>query len=167
MTPDRFAVRRFIRDDCGVTFTVSYALTVAIATLLVAGLVATAGFVLDEQRENAIREELDVVGNDIAITVMATDRMAVTSNATNVTVRRSLPRQAVTEPYTITLEDANDGPRLTLRTESPDVNVQVPFRSRTNITETNITGGPVNVVYIQSNVNKQSSGNLTIEEGRR
>lgn len=153
--------RRFIGDDRAVTFTVSYALTVAIATLLVTGLVATAGFVLQDQRRSAVREELDVVGNDLAITIMATDRLAVAANSTTVTVDRSLPPETVDGPYTITLEAVRRGAVLTLRSKSPGVTVHVPLRNRTHIANTSVTGGPVRVVY------RQSTDELTIEEGRR
>lgn len=152
---------RLVRDDRGVSFTVSYALTVAIATLLVAGVVASAGFVLQEQREEVVREELRVIGNDVSSVVMATDRLAMAGNSSNATVRRSLPARAINQPYTMRLAATSDGAVLTLRTDSPAVTVRVPLRNRTAIANESVTGGPVRVVY------RSSTGKLTIEEGDR
>lgn len=160
-TGGRDRERPLARDDRGVSFTVSYALTVAIATLLVAGVVATAGFVLQEQREETVREELRVVGNDLSAVVMATDRLAAAGNSSNVTVRRSLPARAINEPYTMTLTGTADGATLTLRTSSPAVTVTVQLRTRTPLGDASVTGGPVTVVF------RESTGELTIEEDDR
>lgn len=153
--------RRFRRAERGVSFTVSYALTIAIATILVSGVIATAGFIVAEQRESAIQDELQVVADDIAATVMAADRLAVAGNSSNLTVTRSYPEESVDQPYTVRIEGIGPGAVVTVSTQSPEVVARAPLRNRTAIANASVTGGTVRVVY------RSATDELTIEEGRR
>lgn len=150
---------RFRRAERGVSFTVSYALTLAIATLLVTGIIATAGYVLQSERERAIQEQSQVVADDVAASLMATDRLVQSGNNSNVTVVRSLPRRVVDEPYTVELRGAAAGAVVTVRTESPAVAAHVPLRNRTAVANETVTGGSLRIVY------RSGTGELTLQEG--
>lgn len=151
---------RFRRAERGVSFTVSYALTVAIATLLITGVIATAGYVLDAERERAIQEQSQVVADDVAASLVATDRLVHSGNESNVTVVRRLPRKVVDQPYVVELRGSADETVLTVRTESPSVTASVPLRNRTEVANASVTGGPVRIVY-----NRSGAGALTLAEG--
>lgn len=130
-------------DARGVTFTVSYVLTLGITVLLVAGVLITAGQVVQDQRELAIEDEATVVGDEVAASVMAADRLARDGSDAEVTVGVDLPRTLADRPYTIELTaDA-----IVVETTSPQVRVEVPLRSETEIRPETVAGGDLRVVY--------------------
>lgn len=138
-------------DIRGVTFTVSYVLTLGITVLLVAGVLITAGQVVQDQRELAIEDEATVVGDEVAASVMAADRLVREGNNGAVTIGVDLPRTLADRTYTITLtSDA-----VVVETTSPQVRLEVPLRSVTTIQSETVAGGDLRVVY--------ESGSVTIE----
>lgn len=146
--------------DRGVTSTVGYVLTVAIAVLLVSGVVLGVGQTVESQRDEVIRDEATVVAERTAAALMAADRLVQAGTEPTTTVRRSPPERLAGKPYTVTLQDdAGERASVIIRTRGSDVTVAVDLLVRTPIAETTITGGEFRLVY------DPSAGEMTLEGG--
>jgi hypothetical protein len=131
-----------------VSTTLGYVLMLAVASLLVVGLItAGSGFVSD-QREEVIRGELEVLGQQLASDIMAADRMVESgvSNPSGVRIRQQRPDDVTGVPYRITLVDGSD-PVLQLNTTQPSVAVTVELTTTTSLGQSSVNGGDVAVVY--------------------
>jgi len=91
-----------------------YVLTLAIATMLVGGLLVSAGGFIDDQRRNTAQSELRVVGQQISADVSAADRLARTDGADDTRVTRRIPSEVVGSAYTVEVAvgSSADGGRI-------------------------------------------------------
>lgn len=159
-------VRAFVRhgdahhSDRGVSFTVSYVLTVAIAVILVAGVLLAAGQVVNDRRTETIQGEATVVGDQTAAAVMSADRLGRSGNRSNVSMALRLPERLAGQPYTVALRSDGSDARVVVRTQSPSVAVSVPLTNRTRIENATVTGPDVRVVF-----NTTATERLTLEQG--
>lgn len=126
--------------DRGVSVAVNYTMTLMIATLLIGGLIAASGGLIERQTEGAIYEELDVVGQTLAANLMSADRLATVGHQDaavvdgfdvsdiDVEISTTLPDRVAGVSYSIhmNVSDEGDG-EITLHTESPAVEATVPF----------------------------------------
>lgn len=137
-------------EDRAVSTTLGYALTLGISTLLITGLVLTGGTYIENQREQAIRTELNVLGNQVASDVQSADRLVLASGGTgSVTVQRDLPKRVAGATYTLTVQNAGSDPHLKLESGDPEVTVQVDVVLMADLTlETSspLQGGSIEVV---------------------
>lgn len=158
---DRFGPALACRTERGISFTVSYVVTLAITTVLIAGVLIAAGGIVQDQRENAIQGEATVVADKTAAGVMAADRLVRQAGRANVTINLQLPQVLANKPYTVGLRTGDDGTAtaVVIRTQSPSVRVSVPLTTRTTAAATTVTGGEVRVVY------RADTGELTLKEG--
>lgn len=127
-----------------------YVLTLAIATMLVGGLLVSAGGFIDDQRRNTAQSELRVVGQQISADISAADRLARTDGADDTRVTRRIPSEVVGSAYTVEVVD--DGgptsPYLALRTTRPEVTVEVGIASKNPVAVgSSADGGRIVVVY--------------------
>lgn len=149
------------RGERGVSFTVSYVLTAAIAVVLISGLLLAVGQVVNDRRIDTIRGEATVVGDQTAAAVMSADRLGRNGNLSNVSITLQLPKRLANQPYTVTLGATASDAVITVSTKSPSVTVSVPLENRTRIENATVTGPDVRVVY-----NATTSGErLTIARG--
>lgn len=149
------------RGNRGVSFTVSYVLTVAIAVVLVAGVLFAAGQVVKDHRAETIQGEATVVGDQTAAAVMAADRLGRQGNRSNASMALRLPERLAGEPYTVALRANASDARVVVRTQSPSVAVSVPLANRTRIENATVTGPDVRVVFNTTATDEQ----LTLERG--
>lgn len=132
--------------DRGVSTILGYTLNLGVATLLVTGLLVSAGGYVENQQERAIRSELDVIGARTAGEIGAVDRLARSGPEAEISVTVSVPRRATGATYTIGVnESGND--RVVLETTNPDVSVSVPFRSELPVEAGSVNGGSFAVRY--------------------
>lgn len=143
----RRALRSGRRDDRGVSFTVSYVLSLSIAVLLVSGVILATGEVVRDQRASAIRSEATVVGDEVAASVMAADRLARLGDDSAVAMTVRLPERLADTPYTVSLDVDGSAKAVVVRTESPSIAVRVPLTSETPVDETTVAGGDVRIAY--------------------
>ncbi len=152
-----------MREERAVSVTVSYTLTLVIATLLIGGLLASTGGLIETQSELAVQEELDVIGNTLASNLESADRLvdvgAYDANTSEtfeesdieVGLDVTLPDRVAGTTYTIdvTVDSANDTSAVVLRSHSPEVEVTVPFVT-TYVSEEQETlrGGDVVIVAV-------------------
>lgn len=138
--------------------TLNYTIGIAIATVLVTGLLIAGGTFVSDQQEQATRSELRVIGQQMAASLEATDRLASTTDpGDTVNFSRDLPPTVAGSTYEIELVERED-PYLQLTTNEPDLNVTIEFANRTAVTGNAVDGG--NVVFTQ-----RDDGTITIQEG--
>jgi len=137
-------------SDRAVSTVLGYTLTLGISSLLIIGLlVATGGFASDH-RHQTIRDELQVLGQQLASDLSAADRLVRGGDDSEVEIRRQLPQKVTGLFYRITVDGS--GQTVTLSTENPDVSVEVPVVSETSLGDTTINGGPIVIVYDSGNM---------------
>lgn len=135
--------------DRGLSYTLNYVFGMAIAALLVSGLIVAGGTFVDERRTDVVRGELRVIGNHLAANIEQADRMVVASeNADTVSINRTFPERATGTTYSVELDPPND--RLVLSTTSLDVEVTVSLETETDLGQSTVNGGSVAVVYDSS-----------------
>ncbi|MFC4549507.1 MULTISPECIES: DUF7266 family protein [Halorussus] len=139
--------RRLATDERGVSTTLGYALSLTVATLLVGGLLIAGGGFVEDQRERTVRNELEVIGQQVSADVAAVDRLAQTVETGTVTVDRNLPERVTGKQYTIAVRADGADRYLVLSVDRPEVSVRVELTSETTVAETAVSGGDVRVVY--------------------
>lgn len=138
-------------DRRAVSTTLAYVLMLAVASLLVVGLItAGSGFVSD-QREEVIRGELRVIGEQLASDITGADRMVEAAEGPpgEVRILQQRPDDVTGVPYRITLESGPD-PTLVLNTTQPSVSVTIELTTTTSLAESTLSGGDLAVVYDDS-----------------
>lgn len=141
-------------DDRAVSATITYVLTVAITTVLVSGLIVTAGSVVEDQRRSALHDELGVVGERIAAEFTSADRLVQGGDDPAVRLQTDHPRRLVGERYTVELKTGSEPPctrSQCLVMNASDVTVTVPFTTRTAVRPGAVQGGRVVVRYDRTN----------------
>lgn len=139
--------RRFRADERSVSVTVNYALNLMVAALLVGGVLAATGGMVEDRRESAVRSELSVVGERLATDLNAADRLAVVgSDDPAVAVSVSLPERLAATRYDVTVETSPTA-RLVLQSRDPEVTVIVGFHHETPVdAPTTVRGGDLRIV---------------------
>lgn len=140
--------------DRGVSVMVNYVLGLAILTLLISGLLIATGDVIGDRREAIVRGELEVVGERVSAGLATADRLS-RSGAEQVSLDVSAPRRVAGTAYTIEIDAARQV--VVLETSDPAVTVDVTFRNRTAVETTNVTGGDVEIVLSDGNLEVRSS----------
>lgn len=138
-----------------VSVTVNYALGLAVATLLMSGLLFAAGNVLDTRQEVAIRAELDVVGQRLGTGLMTADRLAQ-AGGDEVRVEVTMPDRVAGTGYDIQVNASASGSYLLLESHDPTTSANVTFVNRTAVESITLTGGDVRIVLA-------SDGELEVE----
>lgn len=133
-------------DDRAVSVTVNYALNLALATILIAGLLTVTGDVVDDRRQEATRNELSVVGNRIAADLMTADRLTRVGSDPEVRIETTLPERVAGTSYTVTIEATPTDSHLVLQTNDPKVRVNIPFRNSTAVKNETLSGGDLSIV---------------------
>lgn len=132
-------------DHRAVSAVLSYMLTLMVIALLTAGLFTTAGTILENQQERALRSELTVIGNRIAAGITAVDQLAAAAGTTgDAELTANLPKRVVDNPYRIEispLPGTTQGYRIVVSTEDPSVFVEVRVRTATDVVAGSTAGG--------------------------
>lgn len=128
-----------------------YVLSLGIAAILVSGLIVAGGGLIDSQRDQAARLELQVVGETLAEDMTSAARLADCPSC-DVTLRIDLPERVAGESYLIEVTEVSVSPefytyRLDLSTGRSDVEVDIRLRTRRPYQETSVAGGMVVVDY--------------------
>lgn len=122
-------------DDRAVSTVVGYILTLGITAVLITGLLTAGGDFVGDQRHGTIRDEMQVLGQQLASDLSAADRL-VRAGGTEVSVTRDLPDEVTGVGYLVTIEDSSAGPNvvdITLRTTDPKVSVTVSVYLDTDV----------------------------------
>lgn len=98
----------FRGDDRGISTALSHALTLGIATVLVALLLSSAGTVLETGTDRGVRDALETTGERLAVDVLRVDGVDVTDGTTNATITVEYPTTVANSRYRIGLVDDCD-----------------------------------------------------------
>ncbi|GGL58733.1 DUF7266 family protein [Halocalculus aciditolerans] len=136
-TPDRRAV----------STTVGYVLNLAVALLLVTGLLTAAGTFVEDQRQLATQDELGVVGERFTAGLATADRLATTGDSGHVDLR--LPTTVAGHPYQIRVF-ANH--TVVLATDTADISVTTTYPDAIDGLSGTVDGGTVRISFDASGV---------------
>lgn len=142
-----------VRTHRAVTSTLSYVITLAIATVLVTGLLIAGGQFVGDQREEVIRTEMRVVGQQVAADIQRADRLVQAGEATGtptVELTQEYPQRVTGSSYEIHLVPAGGNSHVELTSTLQEVIVRVNVTSETALVESRSNGGTVRVVYTGS-----------------
>ncbi len=131
--------------DRGASTVLGYVLNIAVATVLITGLIFAAGNLVADQRERAVRSEFDVIGNRVAADLETADRMVRASNGGSVSISTSLPTHISGQQYLISIEPDGSEIDVVLEMERPDVTVRVDVNNSTTVEPTTVTGGELKI----------------------
>lgn len=145
-------------DARAVSTAVGYVLVLGIATLLVTGLLFAGSDFVADQREETLRNELRVLGQQVADDLAAADRLVRASDGrTAVTVTRDLPETATGSSYSVEVVPNGGSPTtIVLTSADPEVTVEVTVRVETAVDATTVTGGRIAIDYTGSALEVQS-----------
>ena len=149
-------------DDRGVSIALTHILTIAITTVLVAGLLLGASGLLEDRKTGAAQTELRTLGNRMAEDIANVGHEAGGTSG-NIVLQTNHPPQVSGSGYAVSLYGTSapecgtyqsDSDVACLVMESPQANVQiiVPFRSTEPITASSVSGGDFFVVYDGSTI---------------
>ncbi len=138
-------------DDRAVSVTVGYVLNVAVAAMLITGLLVGGGGLVESQTKQVTSDELTVIGQQLADELSSADRLNRSGETSTLSIRSELPRRTAAGGYTVDIEANGDGGTIELRTNSPEVIATVPFRVDSDIREGQVAGGPVRIEYDAAN----------------
>ncbi|MEF8936862.1 DUF7266 family protein [Halobacteriaceae archaeon SHR40] len=134
-------------DTRAVSIAITHALTVAITTVLVSGLLISSGTLLESQEERVGDDQLSEIGSDVVSYINEFDRLNGTGTEVTATVTPNYPDRIVgTYVYNIELYD--DG---TVEVRSNRLGQSAAFEIDT---DTNIEGGTVASGNIEINLCK-------------
>lgn len=149
---------RFVRDDRAVSVQVNYTLSLAIITVMIAGLFMGMSTFLQNERESAVQSEFDVLGNRVAADLAVADRLnqSAWSDAT-VRVATTVPEQVAGQGYEITIVSSSVGSpvkyydvTIYLESNGLSVNRSVSVRTRSKVEPGSISGNNYVIVYDES-----------------
>lgn len=139
--------------DRGVSTTLSYVLTLSITTLLLAGLLIATGGYVDDRREQIVRSQLEVVGQQTAATIESADHLADTTGtagSSTVRVSRNLPERIARTGYAIEIRDGSP-PEVVVSADTRNLNVVVTVpvvvEAPDGVRPVSVQGGDIVVVY--------------------
>jgi hypothetical protein len=138
--------------DRGVSTALGFVLSLTVTTILISGLLIAGGSLVDGERNQTVRNELRVIGQQMAADLTAADRLARLSDEGTLQIARGFPETVTGARYTVTVSSVGgDAYQLALATRQPDVSVTVGFVSATPVdTGTGFTGGDVVITYDHS-----------------
>ena len=133
-----------------VSTTISYTLTLTIATLLVTGLVVAGGNFVSDRQTEVVREELSVIGQQVASDLAQADRLVRAADRSDptVTITRAYPERVAGGNYRISLDTTDDN--IVLESTDPAVTVTVSIVTVTPYGDSSVDGGRVRVIYDDS-----------------
>lgn len=124
-------------DNRAVSVTVSYIITLIIATLLIGGILMAAGGLIESQSNTATIDEFDVIGEKLAANIMSADRTVSVAledaestgyEDFEIGIKSTVPRQVSGSNYHIIIDWDNES--IQLVTLNTDIAVDVSFKVR-------------------------------------
>jgi len=132
----------------GQSTALEYTLALAVASLVITGLFLAAGDFVTNQREDVVRTELGVVGEQLAGELVAADRLVQAGDTTNtLSVDASTPATVAGADYVVEIGDTGSSQWLNLTSSDPDVAVTVRLETETDVETGRVQGGHVSIVY--------------------
>lgn len=136
-------IQKFRSDRRGASFNVGYTITVGITAILIIGLISGVGTVMQDQQDRAVGHQVNVIGDQVASGVMATERLGSSGTETNASVTRDLPTEVVGTPYQVRLvEDGPSGdPAVVVEAQGESYVSETTVSVDSEVEESVVTGG--------------------------
>lgn len=151
--------------DRAVSTTLSYVLTLSIATLLVTGLIFAGSTFVEDRREQVIRQELRVIGEHVATNVEQIDRYAAaTDDLRSARLSQTYPPRVTGATYDVILRDGGGGgavSTLYLNSTDPDVAVQIDVRTTADVAAESVADG--GAISVECEVSAGSCDRIVID----
>jgi len=134
-------------DRRGVSTAVGYVLNLAVALLLVTGLLVAASGLITDQRDRAVRTELNVLEERFAADIATADRLTrvAEGGGSRVAVTSDFPRRVAGRSYRISVTDYGSTVEIRLVEPRSDVSVIRRIPIETDVENTTRAGGPIRV----------------------
>ncbi|AZH24987.1 DUF7266 family protein [Haloplanus aerogenes] len=139
------------RDRRATSTALGYVLSLGISAILISGLIVAGGGLMESQRDQSARIELQVIGQTVADDLSSAARLA-DCDSCEVRLRIDVPSRVAGESYLIQVDEIDGSPpayryRLTLSTGRSNVAVDVSVRTSVPVAETSVAGGTMIVDY--------------------
>lgn len=131
--------------DRGVSTILGYSLNLVVATLVVTGVLVAAGSLVDSQRDQATRAEMDVVGERLTTNIETADRLTRRTDGGAVTVDVDLPERIAGSAYQIHIRTESGNATTVVLLNSSAEPVVVPINNESAIAESRNPGGPLTI----------------------
>jgi hypothetical protein len=129
-------------DNRALSVAVTHALTVAISTILVSGLIVGAGALLESQEQSVGENQLEEIGSDAVTYINTFDRLNETGENVTVSAAPDYPERIVgSYRYTIQLNQNS----LEVRSAALDRSVEYPIETDTNVTSSSVSGSDLKI----------------------
>jgi FlaG/FlaF family flagellin (archaellin) len=147
-------IGRHNERDRAVSITVTHVLTIGITTILIAGLLTSAGTMLETETQRSTEASLETIGERMADEIGNVDQIATPSGG-NVTITADHPRTVANSRYTVEFGEDCEAPLLDGSTDcleltaaNTNVVVHVPIKTDAAIdTSSSARGGTIEIVY--------------------
>jgi hypothetical protein len=140
-------------EDRAVSTTLGYVLALAISALLITGLITAGGNYVEDERDQVVRDQLSVIGQQVAADIERADRLvrAVPAGTQPDTVRinQTFADDVTGTSYRIRL-DPSGSDTVIVESFDPEISVSVRVTSETDIVESSADGGPIQIRYTGS-----------------
>jgi hypothetical protein len=136
--------RALAADERAVTTTLSYVLMLVVTAILVSGLLVAAAGEVEDRRERVVRDELEVVGQQLTSRLQSADRLAETG-ADEVRLEMTFPASLAGSGYRVSLRDGTP-PTVTVTATDVEATETVAAPLRTPVVEGAVVGGDLRVV---------------------
>jgi len=132
-------------DSRAVSTTLGYVLTLAIAALLVTGLITAGGNYVENEREQVIRDELTVIAQQLAADIERADRLAraASGSSTTVALNQTFSDQVTGTTYRIDLDSSDE--TVVVESLDPSIAISVEVQTTTPLRDSTVDGGSVQV----------------------
>lgn len=147
-------IERYTKRDRAVSITVTHVLTIGITTILIAGLLTSAGAMLETETQRSTDASLETIGERMADEIGNVDQIATTGSG-NVNITTDHPRTVSNSRYTVEVAEDCEAPLLDgtadcliLTASNTNVVVHVPIKTNADIdTTSSARGGTIEIVY--------------------
>jgi hypothetical protein len=151
-------------DNRAVSIAVTHALTIAITTILISGLLLSAGDLLEQQEERVSEKRFNEIGGNIITHINSFDRLAGTGTEVTASVQPEYPERVAGRIWKIELSDGPNpfGTNYALNISSPhfDRTIQYPIETENVdiIPSTTTENDPLISLCMDSGVQKITLG---------
>lgn len=130
----------------GVSVAINYVLVIGIAAIFTLGVLFFSGVFVEDQRERAIQDQLEVVGIQLGAEIEQIDRLVTTGGGeAELEVQPELIEMVAGTTYTVEV-DSQAG-ELVLRSRSPQVEVRTSVSVSSDLTSETVRGDAVKLTY--------------------
>jgi hypothetical protein len=130
-----------IDAERGLSPAVNFVLVTGISLLLIGSLFTGISGVLEDRRETAVADGLEVTGHQLAADIAATDRAARTAGDGHITVESRLPARIAGARYSVEIRRDGSSVVLILRSDDPAATARTTVDNGTAIETGTYNGG--------------------------